>query len=166
MGLSQEDLGKRFSITQQAINKWESGKSSPDPEMITSLAIFFDISTDYLLGRIDNSTSFDSKRIIDKFSYKEKISPEDRQLMYDKLHRKGSYSPSAAVTPSLSPKEERDIAKDLEEMLDSLGSNEALAFDGEPLDDTTRELMRISLENSMRLSKQLAKKKFTPEKYK
>lgn len=67
---------------------------------------------------------------------------------------------------SLSPKEERDIAKDLEKILSNLESNEALAFDGEPLDDSTKELMRISLENSMRLAKQLAKKKFTPEKYK
>lgn len=66
----------------------------------------------------------------------------------------------------LSPKEERDIAKDLEKMLGSLESNEALAFDGEPLDDETKELIRISLENSMRLAKQLVKKKFTPEKYK
>lgn len=64
------------------------------------------------------------------------------------------------------PKEEHDIARDLERMLSNLENNEALAFDGEPLDDETKELMKISLENSMRLAKQLAKKKFTPKKYK
>lgn len=67
---------------------------------------------------------------------------------------------------SLTPKEERDIARDLERTLASFESNESLTFDGEPLDDETKELMRISLENSMRLAKQLAKKKFTPKKYK
>ncbi|SFM40510.1 helix-turn-helix transcriptional regulator [Pelosinus propionicus] len=67
---------------------------------------------------------------------------------------------------SLSPKEERDIARDLEKMLSNLESHEAMSFyDGEPLDEESKELLRISLENSMRLAKQMAKKKFTPKKY-
>jgi len=37
---------------------------------------------------------------------------------------------------------------------------------GEPIDEETKELLRISLENSMRLAKQIAKNKFTPNKYK
>jgi transcriptional regulator with XRE-family HTH domain len=65
----------------------------------------------------------------------------------------------------LTPKDERDIAKDLEKILSNLESDNALAFNGEPMDDETKELMRISLENSMRLAKQIAKKKFTPKKY-
>jgi len=66
----------------------------------------------------------------------------------------------------LTPKEERDLAKDLDRILSDLESDEALAFDGEPLDEETKALMKISLENSMRLAKQIAKKKFTPKKYK
>ncbi|PEI63009.1 transcriptional regulator [Bacillus wiedmannii] len=67
----------------------------------------------------------------------------------------------------LSPKDERDIARDLEKTLKDLeNSNEALMFDGEPIDDHTKEMIRISLENSMRMAKQLAKQKFTPNKYK
>ncbi|MDV6377718.1 hypothetical protein ORD22_05495 [Sporosarcina sp. GW1-11] len=41
-----------------------------------------------------------------------------------------------------------------------------MAFDGEPLDDVTRELVREQIESNLRLAKQLAKKKFTPNKYK
>lgn len=68
---------------------------------------------------------------------------------------------------SLSQKEERDIARDLEKMLSNLENQEAMSFyDGEPLDEESKELLRISLENSMRLAKQMAKKKFTPNKYK
>ncbi|WP_111931605.1 helix-turn-helix domain-containing protein [Clostridium tertium] len=66
----------------------------------------------------------------------------------------------------LSKKAERDIAKDLEKTLNELeNSQDALMFSGEPLDDETRELLKISLENSMRLAKQIAKKKYTPKKY-
>ncbi|MGH1260516.1 MULTISPECIES: helix-turn-helix domain-containing protein [Bacillus] len=68
---------------------------------------------------------------------------------------------------TLSPKEERDIAKDLERTLEDLDNSEdALMFDGEPIDDDTKELIRMSLENSMRMAKKMAKQKFTPNKYK
>lgn len=71
------------------------------------------------------------------------------------------------IEPSeLSPKEERDIAIDLENMMEALNSQQSLAFHGESLDEETKELMRISLENSMRLAKQLAKQKFNPNKNK
>ncbi|MFK2795596.1 helix-turn-helix domain-containing protein [Bacillus cereus] len=67
----------------------------------------------------------------------------------------------------LSKKEERDIARDLEKTLEELeNSHDALMFDGEPIDEHTKEMIRISLENSMRMAKQLAKQKFTPNKYK
>ncbi|GAA4827750.1 helix-turn-helix transcriptional regulator [Paenibacillus vulneris] len=64
-----------------------------------------------------------------------------------------------------SAREEKDIAADLERIMADLESREALAFHGEPMDDEDRELLRISLENSMRLAAQIAKQKFTPKKY-
>lgn len=66
----------------------------------------------------------------------------------------------------LTPKNERDIAKTLEKALQQLElQQEALMFDGEPLDDETKELLKISLENTARMAKTLAKKKYTPKKY-
>ncbi|OBZ08897.1 transcriptional regulator [Bacillus sp. FJAT-27264] len=66
---------------------------------------------------------------------------------------------------ALSEKDERDIAEELEKMMNDLSSNAAFAFMGEPMDDEDRELLRISLENTLRMSKEMAKKKFTPKKY-
>lgn len=65
-----------------------------------------------------------------------------------------------------SSKDELDIAKRLEATLNDLESNEALMFSGEPLDDATKELLRLSLENSLRIAKVNAKEKYTPRKYK
>ena len=66
----------------------------------------------------------------------------------------------------LSPKAEKDIKKALGETLNVLeNSQDALMFDGEPLDDETRELLKSSLENSMRIAKKIAKEKYTPKKY-
>lgn len=67
---------------------------------------------------------------------------------------------------ALNEKDERDIAKMLEEMMEGLSTGkQAFNFMGEPMDDEDRELLRISLENTLRMSKQMAKKKFTPKKY-
>lgn len=66
----------------------------------------------------------------------------------------------------LNIKDERDIAKRLENTLSALeDTQESLMFSGEPLDDETRELLKASLENSIRIAKINAKQKFTPKKY-
>lgn len=68
---------------------------------------------------------------------------------------------------TISKKAERDIQKSLNETLNLLqNSQDGLMFDGEPLDDLTRELLAQSLENSMRMAKKIAKEKYTPKKYK
>lgn len=66
----------------------------------------------------------------------------------------------------LTEKDERDIAADLEQMISDL-SNNGLLFskDSSEVDKETRELLIASLENSLRIAKIEAKKKFTPKKY-
>lgn len=73
--------------------------------------------------------------------------------------------PETQKAPTLTKKDERDIKKKMDEMLEMFDSADALMFDGEPLDDETRQLLRDSYENQLRLTKQLAKVKFTPQKY-
>ncbi len=67
--------------------------------------------------------------------------------------------------PILTSKNERDIAKKLEAIINELESDTSLAFDGEPMDENTRELVLSQIESNLRLAKRLAKKKFTPKKY-
>lgn len=67
---------------------------------------------------------------------------------------------------TLTPKDERDISKVLNETLSQLDSNDGLMFDGEALDDETKELLKISLEGAIRSAKIKAKAKFTNDRYK
>lgn len=79
-----------------------------------------------------------------------------------------SKSSDKPTLPTLTPKDERSIQKRIQAILDDLApSNSAMAYfdDEEPMSDEDRELLRISLENTMRLAKQMAKQKFTPKKY-
>lgn len=69
-------------------------------------------------------------------------------------------------TPTLTKKDERDISKRLDQTLSDLENAQgALMFDGEPLDDITKELLIASLRKDLEMGKRIAKQKFTPKKY-
>ena len=68
--------------------------------------------------------------------------------------------------PDLTEKDERDIGRRLMAMIEDLnGPIGGLSFDGEPIDDETRQLLEVSLRNQLEISKRIAKQKFTPKKY-
>lgn len=52
--ISQKELAKIIGVSQQAIGSWEVGRTAPAPELIIKLADYFDVSSDYLLGRIND----------------------------------------------------------------------------------------------------------------
>ncbi len=49
--VTQADIARLLGITQQAVGKWEAGKSTPDPTDLLRIAEYFDTSVDMLLGR-------------------------------------------------------------------------------------------------------------------
>ena len=49
-GLSQSELAKQIGASQKAIDFWEKGINEPKASFIISLAKYFGVSTDYLLG--------------------------------------------------------------------------------------------------------------------
>ena len=50
-GLSQAALAKELGIDCSTIAKYETGDRLPDIVMLCALADYFEVSTDYLLGR-------------------------------------------------------------------------------------------------------------------
>ncbi len=48
--LTQKDLAEAFNVAQGTIAMWETGKRTPDLEMIKRIAAYFKVSTDYLMG--------------------------------------------------------------------------------------------------------------------
>lgn len=75
----------------------------------------------------------------------------------------GNTQPKQGDLPPLTPKDERQIARDLENIVDSL--NGAAAMSDDPEDEEDREMLKAALLHAMTLSKRMAKKKFTPKKY-
>ena len=138
-------LRKQRKITQEqlaagiGVERSSIGKyetgTQPSTEIISRLADYFNVSVDYLLGRSDSV---------------QKNPPQS----------------DGTFEPELTEKDELDISRRLDAMLSDLDKNDsALMFDGEPLDDESRELLISSLENSIRMAKLINKRKYTPKKY-
>lgn len=59
-GLSQDRIAEELDVSQPLIAKWESHQSTPAPEMLDYIADYFDVSTDYLIGRTNDRRYFKS----------------------------------------------------------------------------------------------------------
>ena len=108
--------------------------------------------TDLKMGRIRSISSANLQKIADYFSVSLDFFSEGEKDNEKKA-------------PTLNKKDERDIARRLEETLNLLESSDALMFDGEPLDQESMDLLKTSLQNQYTLAKKIAKQKFTPKKY-
>lgn len=76
LGLSQEELAEKLSVSRQAVSKWESAQSVPDLQKIIAMSELFSVSTDYLLkddAQPEKSVSdgLDSDRTIRRVSMEE-----------------------------------------------------------------------------------------------
>lgn len=49
--LTQNELAEKLYVSIQSISRWETGESEPSFDVLLKIAEFFDVSTDYLLGK-------------------------------------------------------------------------------------------------------------------
>lgn len=126
-GLTMKELGKKFSLAESTISGYENGNRKPDLEMIDAFADFFEVSSDYLLGRTDRIKEAD-----------------------------------------LNSKEEKDVAKRLEQIRRDLESGssdgDGLAFHGEPMSEEAIDSLMDAMELIVRQTQRI-NKKYIPKKY-
>ncbi|MBH0166249.1 helix-turn-helix transcriptional regulator [Fictibacillus sp. 7GRE50] len=61
---SQLRVAKDLGLSNVQLSRYESGDRKPDPEVIASFADYFEVTTDYLLGRNNNVVQVAGKEII------------------------------------------------------------------------------------------------------
>lgn len=57
--LTQDDLAAALGLSRSTIAGYETNKRKPDAETIHKLADYFDVSIDYLMGRVNQRSSND-----------------------------------------------------------------------------------------------------------
>lgn len=56
--LNQVQLADKLGVTKQSVSNWENDNIVPSVDMLIKIADYFDVTTDYLLGReiVDSNT--------------------------------------------------------------------------------------------------------------
>lgn len=122
----------------------------------------------YSINKLEQELGF-ARSSINKFN-KNKPSVEKLQQIADFLEVSLDYlmtgkDDQKEQIAELTARDERDISRRLEQTLADLEVQQgALMFDGAPLDDETKELLKASLEHSIRVAK-INAKKFTNKRY-
>lgn len=80
LGLTQKELAKKIGIAQQTLCGYERLSSQPDIETLKKIAIFFSVSTDYLLGLEDNLPNSDNY-YNELLSMGSKLNPINRKIL-------------------------------------------------------------------------------------
>lgn len=52
--LTQKQMAQLFELTERGYQNYEIGKSTPNIHLLASIADFFNVSIDFLIGRTDN----------------------------------------------------------------------------------------------------------------
>ncbi|MBG9616183.1 helix-turn-helix transcriptional regulator [Bacillus cereus] len=128
-------IAEKINLSAATVSRYCSGKMAPKITTVEVIAKQFNINPAWLMG----------------YDVKKRIKDTQPERKYYEI----------------TEKDKKDIAKQLEKMLDGLedGTDGFAAFDGEPLDEATKMVLKDSLERSMLLAREIAKKKFTPKKY-
>ena len=62
-GMTQSDLAKLLDISPSTIGMYEQGRRDPDTKTLKFLAEYFDVSIDYLLGRVNVKNPYEIETI-------------------------------------------------------------------------------------------------------
>lgn len=99
--LMQKEVASYLNITTSAYGFYEQGKRSPTPEILSKLADYFNVSSDYILGRTD----------IRNYTENEKVDSKKNELLKAKFNKDNL---------ELSKKEIEDLIEKLECLLEKL----------------------------------------------
>ncbi len=85
--ITQDQIAQLLNIKRQTYSSYERNKSLPDINILSKLADYFNVSTDYLLGRSDIKNYDEYKDLLISTTKIEGLSDDEKQLLnsYRKL---------------------------------------------------------------------------------
>jgi len=189
--LTQQELATKLKVAPSTIGMYESDKRMPDTTLLSEIATLFNVSVDYLLGRIINDNfndRFKKLRLQHNLTQQELAEALDINRTSISKYENGVQVPEVDVLKAiaiffnvtvdyllgttdpnnlpLSQKEKKDISKDLDNIKKALLEEEELMFDGHPMSGESIDSIISALEIGMEMVRKKNKIKYNPYKNK
>lgn len=177
---TQGYVAEKIGVARTTYTAYENGTKIPPLDTVNLIADFFNVTTDYLLGRENFTARIRRyrKRYNDLLKIKSESQITDRELL--ELDKLSSFLKSddtsidveemdvldflMAQNSSEEVRDEKDIAKRLEQFKQEIENSDGLAFSGEPLSDEAKESLIESMEHIFRQTQRI-NKKYIPKKF-
>lgn len=143
--MTMRQVAEKLEIPYTTYVNYEKGLREPNSEMLIKIANFYGVTIDYLLGNVNDPSFY-----------------VDNTRTLAEINDTSEYK----KVPTLTKKDERDIAKSLEAIMADLEHSGDLMFDGDPMTEEARQSMRNAIELGLKAVKLLNKETYTPDKYK
>ncbi|WP_432702942.1 helix-turn-helix domain-containing protein [Lysinibacillus sphaericus] len=85
--MSQKEFAKFFGLAESTISMYERDERRPDFDLLNKFADYFEVSTDYLLGRTDSSTITQQEK--DEATFQAFINDPELGVWYKELPQSG-----------------------------------------------------------------------------
>lgn len=143
-GINITQMCREADIPRGNLTDLKMGRTAAlSTKSLGKISSYFAVSMDYLLGNVtDPFFQLDNDRILQEIN-----SYEDES------------------TSILTDRDRRDIARDLERIMEALDTAGDLQFDGDPMSDEARESIRAAMKLGLEAAKVKNKERFTPKKF-
>ena len=64
-GLKQQELADMFGLSSMSISFYENEQRHPDIDFVVAIAKYFDVSTDYLLGKTNTKRIPERRKVLE-----------------------------------------------------------------------------------------------------
>lgn len=82
-GYYQKELAKILNVSPSTIAMYETGKTQPSPEILSSMSVLFNVSIDYLLDNEGNKTVVKNNEVLQEVA--DKINDPLNRALYKKV---------------------------------------------------------------------------------
>lgn len=145
-GINITQMCREADIPRGNLTDLKMGRTAAlSTKSLGKISAYFSVSLDYLLGNVsDPFFHLDNDRILQEIN---------------------SYEDDTPAASSLTARDRRDIARDLERIMEALDTAGDLQFDGDPMSDEARESIKAAMKLGLEAAKVKNKERFTPRKY-
>lgn len=171
-GVTPYRVAKDTGITQATLSDWKNGRSTPKQDKMQKIADYFNVSIEWLTGSSQYRTileKLDAEMDIEKMK-REVIEAEKNLYTFipDPEDVAVVREENANDLYALTKKDEKDIAKELNNIMGKMrsGDDGPLRYEGAEIDDESMNLLEAAINMTLKQLKRENKEKYDPYKNK